>query len=265
MWTKEKIINDIHKYALERLDIYNSYLSSKISNYATYPKILSEIPYVIKYVKHPVEGNNINEYLLRFNESIGASVTYIMNKHGTTIASSNYNSPTSFVGQNYSFREYFKKAIKGIPDNYIAIGATSKLPGYYISYPIKVGKEIIAVATVKYNLELFTPQDSNNKEIFIIVDNNNIIFHSTYESYEYHTIYPLPVHTLQKIKDSKQYANKPLLPLSIIKKSQINGLTFITIGHSYQSKIKKEYADVDYLIENMQTENGWHVYLLVEL
>ena len=61
----------------------------------------------------------------------------LVDKSGKTFASSNRHAPDSFVGQSYAFRPYFKQAAGGITGRYFAVGVTSKVPGYYVSRPIR--------------------------------------------------------------------------------------------------------------------------------
>ena len=49
-----------------------------------------------------------NSALDRYNSTMGASVSYLMDSTGKTIASSNRNDPDSFIGKSYQFRPYFK-------------------------------------------------------------------------------------------------------------------------------------------------------------
>jgi len=48
-----------------------------------------------------------NSALDRYNSALNASVSYLMDIHGMTVASSNRNDPETFVGQSYHFRSYF--------------------------------------------------------------------------------------------------------------------------------------------------------------
>ncbi|MBF0553566.1 MAG: ATP-binding protein [Nitrospirae bacterium] len=263
IWTKDRTIRKIHGEAIGRLNSYNSYLLDKVNTYIVFAKILSERPFTIGYLKHTAEQNTMNEYLFRFNESVGASVTYIMNKDGVTIASSNYKSSTSFVGQDFTFREYFQNAIKGIPDEYIAIGTVSKELGYYSSYPVRDGNEIIGVAVIKYDVNIFTPQNTEKEEILLVADSDGVIFHANDMRYLYHTVHKLSEDALQKIRHDNSYAGEPLLPLPIIKESEKDGIKFVTIRHSEQSQ---GYVDAEYLMVGTQDNaTVWNVHLLVEL
>jgi PAS domain S-box-containing protein len=96
-----------------------------------------------------------NVILDREKDALGASVCYLMDKSGKTIASSNRRDPDSFVGHNYAFRPYFTQAIDGGIGRYFAVGVTSKVPGYYASYPVVVSREegIQGVVVIKYSLD----------------------------------------------------------------------------------------------------------------
>jgi C4-dicarboxylate-specific signal transduction histidine kinase len=61
----------------------------------------------------------------RFQQAFAASACYLMDREGTTAASSNRNDPDSFVGNNYTFRDYFQQAIRGVPTLAVARGVTS--------------------------------------------------------------------------------------------------------------------------------------------
>lgn len=265
IWTKSSTINRLHVYAVEQLRTYDSYLTDKINNYRIFSKILSERPYDIEYLSHPDKENNINEYLLKYNQSIGASVTYIMNKDGVAIASSNYNTPTSFIGKNYTFREYFQNAVKGTPDDYVAIGIMTNKPGYFISHPVRNGTDIIGVVAIKYDLKLFIPRSIDKNEIYLVTDNNGVIFHSSDERYTYHTMNQLPDNILLKIKNNNQYAGKPLLPLPIIKRSEKNGITIITMYNHDISKQKNEHTTEEYIeVGTHGNDREWNVFLFVD-
>ncbi|MBF0458608.1 MAG: hypothetical protein HQK99_12035 [Nitrospirae bacterium] len=267
VWTKDRTIKKIHRDAVERLHLYNSYLLDKVNTFFVFTKILSERPYVTGYLKHPNEQIAINEYLLQFNKSIGASLTYIMDKNGTAIAASNYKRADSVVGKKFTFREYFRKAVRGIPDEDIAIGTVTKKLGYYRSYPVRDGDEIIGVVVIKYDVNIFTPQNTDKEDIFFVTDDKGVIFHTSDTRYLYHTVHKLPENTLQKIKDNKEYEGEPLMPLPIIRQSEKNGLKFVTLRHSdNSSQAGNEYRDAEYLILGTQDNTTiWNVHLFVGL
>ncbi|KWT84156.1 multi-sensor signal transduction multi-kinase [Candidatus Magnetominusculus xianensis] len=262
VWTKGRTIEKIHRGAKTHLNSYNNYLSDKVKNYFTYPIILSGNPYVISYLNNPGEQNTMSEYLLRFNDNIGAAVSYLLDKKGTAIASSNYKTPQSFVGKNYTFRGYFQNAINGAPFEDINIGIVTKKLGVFRSHPVLNGDEIIGVAVIKYDIDLFTPKNTEKEEILLVADDNEVVFHTNDARYLYHTLHKLPEDILKRMKDAKVYLDEPLLPLPVIKESEINGIKIVTIRSP--ALTEKTYKDTEYMYVGKQNKkSNWNVHLLV--
>ncbi|MEI6627207.1 MAG: cache domain-containing protein, partial [bacterium] len=71
---------------------------------------------------------------------------YLLDETGKTLISTD----PSFVGGNYSFREYFKQSIMGIPHVDMLLGKTSNELGYYFSHPVlNKDKKVIGVFVSK--------------------------------------------------------------------------------------------------------------------
>ena len=136
-----------------------------------------------------------NFILDHFQVALDASVCYVMNRQGLTLASSNRNAPNSFVGKNYSFRPYFQQAIHGDPHVYMALGVTSKKRGAYYSHPIykKGQKNPIGVVVVKAPVEhleeeLDALQRHAHGENILIADPHGIVFISSHKEWRYQSL-----------------------------------------------------------------------------
>jgi PAS domain S-box-containing protein len=139
----------------------------------------------------------INSLLDHCRENLNASVCYIMDTSGITIAASNRNAPDSFVGKNYGFRPYFKQAMAGKVGRYFATGVTSKVPGYYVSYPIRDPrrKNFRAVAVVKVTLnniagELQAAGEKGNS-IIALADPRGVVFLSSQPDMIFKSLWPV--------------------------------------------------------------------------
>ncbi|MBF0517197.1 MAG: hypothetical protein HQK97_08785 [Nitrospirae bacterium] len=266
VWTKNRTIRKIHKNAIEYLNTYNNYLLDKMKAYISYPKILSHRPHVIEELRHP--GQQLNEYLAQFNQDIGLSIVFIMNKNGVVVASSNYKDSSSFVGKNFSFREYFQNAMKGMPSDQISFGILTRIVGFFRSHPVMDGDEVIGVVVIKYDIQYdmdqIAPKNTGEHMILMVADDYEVVFHASDKKFLFHTIHKLPEDTLKTIKESKRYADEPLPSLPIVKESEEDGLKFVTIRHSEQSEIQN--TGTDYLMVGTSGKTiGWNVHLLVEL
>jgi two-component system C4-dicarboxylate transport sensor histidine kinase DctB len=57
----------------------------------------------------------------------------LIDASGRTLAASNWRTPTSFVGQNYSFRPYFRDAVANGAAELFTLGTVSHVPGLYLA------------------------------------------------------------------------------------------------------------------------------------
>jgi len=149
----------------------------------------------------------INNLLDRYQENLNASVCYILDGNGVTIASSNRNAPDSFVGKNYGFRPYFKQAMAGKVGRYFATGVTSKVPGYYVSYPIRdpKRKNFKAVAVVKVTLnniagELQAAGEKGNS-IIALADPRGVVFLASQPDMIFDSLWPVAEKDVADLKE----------------------------------------------------------------
>jgi diguanylate cyclase (GGDEF)-like protein/PAS domain S-box-containing protein len=134
-----------------------------------------------------------NAVLDRYQQRFGASVAYLMDASGATIASSNRGDPDSFVGQKYAFRPYFQEALAGKTGRYFALGVTSKKRGFYASHPVNdpTGK-VIGVAVFKITLNRFQ-QNLREFDPAFLIDPHGIVFVASRPDLDYHSLWPLVV------------------------------------------------------------------------
>lgn len=156
-----------------------------------------------------------NYILDHFRNAYQVDVCYLIDSNGNTIASSNRNAPDSFIGQNYSFRPYFQRAMKGDPVfslGYMALGVTSGKRGIYYSHPVNPDNKGTpsGVAVIK------APIDRMEKEFFkayegivMLTDPNGIIFLSNKNEFVLHTLSILSSEKISQIKQNKQFGEGP--------------------------------------------------------
>ena len=137
-WREAKLV-DITDDGRNKLELYRSNLQGAIKEHEYLPITLASDKRILDLAAYanPANAAAVNVYLEKLAADSGASDIYFMDRSGTTIAASNWNSQASFIGRNFSFRPYFQKAQKGQTGHYFAFGITSNVPGYYISHPVR--------------------------------------------------------------------------------------------------------------------------------
>jgi PAS domain S-box-containing protein len=161
---------------------------------------------------NPENLQQANRILDHFNRTLNTDVCYLMDKSGTTIASSNRHESDSFVGQNFAFRPYFKQAITGQPATYLALGTTSGKRGAYFSHPVYADEDDFAVGTVviKASIELIERElQPSNDEIVMVVSPDGVIFISNQTGWLYHLLWESAEHKITDIRKSRQFGQGP--------------------------------------------------------
>ncbi len=177
---QEKTKAEAHEYA----SIVVSRLNTEFKRMEDGVTAIAETVGLANTLRYPNDDNleKTNAVLDRYRSALDASVCYLMDKSGKTIASSNRQDPDSFVGKNYGFRPYFKQANDGNTGRYFAVGVTSKVPGYYVSRPVSAlrGKAVAGVAVVKVSLKNVTQElqaaGQKGNSLICLADPRGVVF-----------------------------------------------------------------------------------------
>ncbi|MCJ7538650.1 MAG: response regulator, partial [Desulfobacterales bacterium] len=148
--------------------------------------------------------------------SLMVSVSYLMDRNGKTIASSNRHDQDSFVGKKYSFRPYFKEAMHGNPAVYMALGVTSKKRGVYYSYPIydssqnsPIGVVVLKAGVDTIEREFMSLQHYRPEMITFITGPHGVVFMSDHKKFLYHLLWQVADEKLVEVLNSKQFGKGP--------------------------------------------------------
>lgn len=210
---KEAAFKEAERQAGIRLAVVQKNLSSFLSENVKPVKTLAGMA-VLAHALVRSENSaieNANQILDHFKKTLGADVCYLMDRHGTTVASSNRFAADSFVGKNFSFRPYFQQAIVGKAATYLALGTTSKKRGAYYSYPVKGQQDSqLGVAVIKASIELIEKElGPPGDETIFMVDPHGVIFISNKKDWLYHLMHQPPDNDLERIAASRQFGDGP--------------------------------------------------------
>ncbi|MCF8040353.1 MAG: PAS domain S-box protein [Desulfohalobiaceae bacterium] len=211
---RDSILQKDKQHFLTNAMMVKRNLSSFLSQYIRPVRTLSRLEELKKALanKDPRTIYEANSILDTFQSSLDVDVCYLMDDAGKTIASSNRRDPDSFVGQNFSFRPYFQKAINHQPFTYLALGTTSHKRGAYYSHPVygPGGSEPVGVAVIKASIEFIESELFNaSEQIFVVTDPNGVIFITNKNDWLYKTTRKLNPGTREDLKNSKQFGKGP--------------------------------------------------------
>src|SRR5208283_2804451 len=228
----------------------STYLSSTFTTIEEAVKSLAGSPWIDPALlsKRDQDIKHANSALDRYNSALNASVSYLMDANGMTVASSNRKDPDSFVGKSYRFRPYFQEAAKGKPYHYFAMGITSGKRGFYASYPVQnqLGK-MLGVVTMKKDIDEMATFFRKYPFCFFISP-RGIIFLSSKPAMVLKSLWPLDKTTQEKLIASQQFGNK--LSGAVTKKEIVDGTEVTLEGKDY------------FVSRKVIGSDGWSIVLL---
>ncbi len=98
-----------------QLDRFSSHIVATLDKYAHIPHLISkdkELVDALLSAQNSAQIDLTNRYLEQVNEVIQAADTYLIDRFGNTIASSNWNLDRSFIGRNFAWRPYFTSPLQ---------------------------------------------------------------------------------------------------------------------------------------------------------
>ncbi|MBB6304265.1 sensor histidine kinase [Rhizobium leucaenae] len=144
-----------------------------------------------------------------------ASVLYVTGKDGVAIASSNWREPLSFVGNDYSFRDYFRRAMEAGTAEHFALGNVSNRPGLYISRRVGDAAGALGVVVVKMEFDQHEADWREAGRPAYVTDEHGVVLITSMPSWRFMTASPLSADNLAAIRKSLQFGDAPLTPLPI--------------------------------------------------
>ena len=214
--------NNLRLKASESLRIYQNNLNNELTRFSFLPYVVARDEQLIKWSFN--EPSKANEALENIVKASGTTHLYILDTKGTTLASSNWRSDVSFVGKNYGFRPYFLDAMSGNNGYFFGIGTTSKLPGFFISTPVRNGENTIAVAVTKIDLSTIEKSWKDSGETIFVTNEDGVVVLSSESEWKYHALLPLSQLQKEKIKKQKQFAGLKLDLLTGQPQKNINNI-----------------------------------------
>jgi len=177
-----------------------------------------------------------NAILDRYNAAIGASVSYLIDRAGVTVASSNRNDADSFVGTSYRFRPYFIQAMQGHPGRYFGLGITSSRMGFYSSNPVRDSKGYIVGAVVMKKDLGEVERQLRSYPFCFFVDKHGIILLSSNEDMILKSLWPVNQKTQKRLIASKQFGKKPFE--AVMSQEVVDGMNVALQGNHYLASRK---------------------------
>lgn len=234
---RQSAMDDLEMKGRQRLGLYLSSFRNHLEKYEYLPAVLAQDRDVQLLLHHPDDrllAANVNRRLEHLNSAARTSVLYVMDLSGTTRAASNWAGPTSFVGQNYSFRPYFKHALAEGRGRYFGIGVTTGQPAFFFAEAIRDAEGVIGAVVVRLDIEPLQREWEEAGETVLLADEFGIVFLTSRAGWRFSLLHPLDPAARRILDETKKYVGTPLRLLPLPNRGSWNGNPLVeTDGRDY--------------------------------
>lgn len=265
VWARVRtdLIDEQNNSVAAEADEQSHEIAEIFRNSAFLARAVAQFPAIISALStKSFDSESVSRELEHFNLGSRYASIYVMDATGKTIASTD----RSFINNNYGFRKYFLDAIQGKEGFLIAIGVTTKEPGYYFSAPV-MGPDgsVIGVGVVKLKpdsiIESLSRTSLTRFGKIMMVNDDGIVIYSDKPDRLYRSLGQLSMADMQRITASKDFENTNITPLQYGQVYQAikNYSEEITVSFYDQVEKEEEYltvARVDNFNAYLVTEIG---------
>ncbi|TAV90527.1 sensor histidine kinase [Rhizobium leguminosarum] len=268
LWASGEIGRHRAEAALEdqaRMDarLNAALLRTVLEKYRALPFVLSQDIVIAAALAGSDVGtfDQLNQKLEMLAAGTRAAVIYVIDKDGMAVSASNWREPTSFVGNDYRFREYFQGAVERGQAEHFALGTVSKKPGLYISQRISGSNGLLGVVVVKVEFDDVEADWNASGTPSYVIDERGIVLITSLPSWRFMTIGRIAEDRLTAIRESLQFGAAPLQPLPLdMVRNLGEGLDVVEIVMPGDAG-KTRFLDVATSVP----ATGWHLQHLVAL
>ncbi len=148
----------------------------------------------------------VNRHLTSVGQQLDLQAVFLMDRQGLVLAASNWDTPASFVGWNYTFRPYFRDAMAAGAGVFYAVGVTTEAPGLFLSQALRDAQgRAVGVVVVKIGLGALERAWATGGEPLALADERGVLFLASREDWRYRTLAPLTLADRAALAESRQY------------------------------------------------------------
>lgn len=167
----------IREEATQSAGLLAALLASEIEHYQALPITLATDSEVSRVLRAPDAAalDRLSRRLALISDQLGSAAIYLVDAQGLTIAASNAGMATSFIGNDYRFRDYFREAMRDGRGSQFAMGSTTARPGLYLSQRVDGPGGPLGVVVVKVEFGSLESDWRNAGTPAFVTDDSGII------------------------------------------------------------------------------------------
>ena len=216
-WAWRRSLMDENLNVQRQLALYGQTLAQRIDRYRTLPEVLALDPQLQAALRQPLSAEQAQRLNLKLEQANGASQSStltLLNREGLAVAASNWRTPTSNVGQDYSFRPYVQQALAQGRGSFYGIGVTTGEPGYFLSQAIRDDSgRTLGLVAIKIALQELEREWLQTPDIVLASDAHGVVFLASQDAWRYRLLAPLDDEERRELNATRQYSDQPLRPM----------------------------------------------------
>lgn len=217
-WTTSRATAAADAAAAQAARTHLGLLASELQKFRLLPLVLVEYPEVAAVLEapNPAAEQRLNALLELLAQRTDAAAIYVLDAQGRTRAASNWRLPTSFIGQNYAFRPYFRDAMRSGASELFALGTVSGRPGLYLARRIDRTERALGTIIVKVEFDRVEANWAQTPGITFVTDPHGVILVTSVPGWRFGATAPLDPKTLRDARRTLQFGPAPprRLPIS---------------------------------------------------
>lgn len=206
---------DLRRTARSAIGLQVGVLLAEMQKQAALPLALAADP-EIAAIAAPDPGAalvaRVNGRLAQVAAATGSAVIYVIGADGITVAASNAADPDSFVGRDYTFRPYFRAAMRDGAGSQFALGTVSGRPGLYLARRIA---SAVGVVVVKVAFDPVEAAWRAADDTAFVADPRGIVLVASDPAWRFATLRRVDADERRRIREGQEFGAAPLDPLPL--------------------------------------------------
>lgn len=184
--------------AIASATLYEAVLKNALERFRAVPLVLATDGEVVAALEEPDprRQHQLDLKLARLARNTSAAAIYVMDPDGRTIAASNSETPESFVGREYRFRDYFSAAMRNGSGEQFALGNTTHRPGLYLSSRVDHDGRALGVVVTKIDFSALEAEWRRAKLPVYVTGADQLVFITSIEPWRFQPAGRLPIQPL---------------------------------------------------------------------
>ncbi len=175
----------LRREAMSAASLFEAVLRNALERYRALPLVLAGDAAVEAALRRPAARPVLNQRLAALAARTGAAAIYVIAADGRTIAASNAGTPLSFVGRDFTYRDYFAQAMARGRGEQFALGTTTNQPGLYLSARVDAGGRARGVVVTKIDFSAVERQWRESATPVFVTDGDGTIIITSIEAWRF--------------------------------------------------------------------------------